>query len=302
MITDVPSPVDFQAIGTQLLNLAWDTAISLLLDIDEARYSDLETKEITDAFWSAAKIQLSTALAIAQQGSEFLLKGRIAEITPFLLLGSTPKDWPARAGTKDVPFSDFRTIDAQDLLKVHNAVTSQKLPDEFAMQFENIRRKRNSVMHSVDQHLSVHVTELILAVLSINEYVGKGCPWTRIRHKYLQESPLSQMHSEDYADYRLAREFNIIRDLLQPSELKRYFDFDSKQRAYTCPNCAYSLASESELQPKTAILKPNTPDSVAIWCFVCDEVQKIERLPCGSEDCNGNVISLDWARCLTCGG
>lgn len=300
MITDIPTPADFQSIGVQLLNCAWDTAAALLIDIDEADYFINDTTEYIDAFWSAARLQRSTALSVAQQGSEFLLKGRIASVSPFLLLGAVPKEWPGGCASRDKPFSDFRTIDAQDLIKVHNTCCSPRLLDSFITEFEDLRKKRNSIMHSIDKSLPIHVSDLVVAVLSINEALGDDKNWVRVRRTYLKEAPLSQMHSSDWVDPRLVAEFMSIRDLLKPAELKRFFAFDKKQRNYICPNCAYSVAPESEYRPLTALLKPNTPESTELWCFVCEETNEIERKDCTEKDCESNVRSYEQGRCLTC--
>src|SRR5947208_1683386 len=118
MITEIPTAEEFEAIGMQMLNGAWDTGASLLVDLDEAEEFNPYLEEVKEDYWNAARTQLSTGLASAQQGNEFLLKGRIAKVTPFLLIGS-PRDWPGGCATKPVPFANFRTIDAQDLVKVH---------------------------------------------------------------------------------------------------------------------------------------------------------------------------------------
>jgi hypothetical protein len=301
MIIDIPTPEDFESVGLHLLNSAWDTAASLLCDIDEAAYFDVDTTEIKEAFWAAARVQLSTALATAQHGSEFLLKGRIARLSPYLLLGAMPRDWPTGCATKPTPFSDFRTIDAQDLVKVHNTTCDIALPEEFVSQFDELRRKRNAVLHSIDKRLSVHASELLVVVLSINHHLGSEKNWVNVRHQHFKNSPLSKMHSEDYADQSIVREFSIVRNLLSPAHLKRYFQFDKKQRNYICPNCAYSVAENHGLEPRTALLKPNAPKAQSIWCFVCGETQDIEREDCPEKECKGNVLSEDWGHCLTCG-
>jgi hypothetical protein len=38
MIIEIPTPADFRSIGAQLLNSAWDTAATLLIDLKEADY------------------------------------------------------------------------------------------------------------------------------------------------------------------------------------------------------------------------------------------------------------------------
>lgn len=74
-----------------------------------------------------------------------------------------------------------------------------------------------------------------------------------------------------------------------------------KQRQYICPNCTYSLARNSGLVPDTSVLRPNTPESTGVWCFVCDETQEVVRIECPDADCKGNVVSVDWTQCLSCG-
>lgn len=300
MIVDIPSSDDFQAIGIQLLNTAWDTAASLLLDINEAEHFDVDTDEIEDAYWSAARMQLSSALSIAQQGSEFLLKAKIAEISPYLLLGTQPREWPKECSKKDTPFSSFRTIDAQDLIKVHNTVQLKKVPDEFIAEFEKLRQQRNSIMHSIDKNLSVHVKDLMMAILFINNNLGNEPNWSIVRSTYLKNTPLAQMHSEDWANQQLVREFSIVLNLLSSKALKTFFNFDKKQRAYICPNCIYLLARDAEILSKTATLSPNTPDSTTISCFVCNEIQEVDRENCSQPSCKGNVLSYESGHCLTC--
>jgi len=206
MITEIPTPDDFLATGLQLLNSAWDTGAALMVDLSEAEQYNPDAQELKDDYWQAARVQLSSALAAAQQGNEFLLKSRIATVTPLLLLGAAPKDWPAGCATKPTPFAEFRTLDAQDLIKVHNTCCSPALSDEFITLFEQLRRKRNTIMHSVDKNLSVHVSELFLAVLTINETLGTEKNWASVRHEYLSNAPLSLMHSSDWGDMRLVQE------------------------------------------------------------------------------------------------
>lgn len=151
-------------------------------------------------------------------------------MSPFLLLGALPKDWPGGCAKSDKPFAAFRTIDAQDLIKVHNTCCSSRIADAFVDQFEESRRKRNTIIHSVDKHLSVHVSELLIAILTINDVLGDEKNWVKVRRAYLENSPLSQMHSSDWAGPRIIAEFMSVRELLNPSEMKRFFNFDKKQR------------------------------------------------------------------------
>jgi len=50
------------------------------------------------------------------------LKAKLVAISPFLLIAGNPSEWPKVLDETGVSFSDFRAIDAQDLIKVYNTV------------------------------------------------------------------------------------------------------------------------------------------------------------------------------------
>ena len=74
MIRDIPTKEDLDAVGSALLDQAWETATSLLLDLDEAY--ELEQVEIAE-YWQSANTRMATALSIAHQGAEFLIKEKL---------------------------------------------------------------------------------------------------------------------------------------------------------------------------------------------------------------------------------
>ena len=111
----------------------------------------------------------------------------------------------------------------------------------------------------------------------------------------------------------LACEINLVVDLLKPTEVDKYFNFNKKQRRYICPVCYEEAFSEdfvhtglSDRIPKLAQLKPNRPTSTSVYCIVCNEDSIVAREDCS---CRGNVIKIEegyeiekgYGRCLTCG-
>jgi hypothetical protein len=81
VITDIPTPDDFNQSGIAFLNLAWDSASQLAFYFDEAKTEIWdEENDVTDEYWAAAQRPLATAVTLVQQGFEFLLKSRIAAI------------------------------------------------------------------------------------------------------------------------------------------------------------------------------------------------------------------------------
>jgi hypothetical protein len=301
MISDVPAATDFIGTGLSLLNFAWDTVATLMTDLDDSEYFGVDIPEVSDAFWEASKQRLTTALAVAQQGVEFILKGRIAEISPFLLLAGTPREWPKACNKNDTSFAEFRTIDSQDLLRVHDTVAASRLTEEFVAKFDELRRKRNAIMHTVDKRINVHVVDVVGDILSVYKHLFPAGDWVKIRREFLEKSPMAELHSTDFVETRVIWEFSLVTELLTPQQMKEFFGFNKRQRRYICPKC-YHESGDSEIRSRTALLKPNTAQSTTIYCFVCDETIAIERTDCQKKNCPGNVLSEEYGICTTCGG
>ena len=79
MISDVPTPKDFFDSGIELFDFAWDTVANLITKFSDAINYGVEEADVSEDYWAASKRRLTTALAMTQQGVEFILKGKIAE-------------------------------------------------------------------------------------------------------------------------------------------------------------------------------------------------------------------------------
>src|SRR6056297_2142142 len=188
MITDLPTAQDFYDSGKDLLGLAWGSVAQLLLNLDEAEYFGVNPEEVSDAYWDAARLRLSTALSTVQQGTEFLIKGRIAEISPFLLIVENPSKWPSPYNGP-LKFSQFRTLDAQDLPRVHDTASKETLPADFVEKFGSLREMRNTIMHSVDKNLKVPVVDVLSSILFVHSRLLPPERWTSIRLAQLEREP-----------------------------------------------------------------------------------------------------------------
>lgn len=297
MIIDVPSHEDFEESGVDLLNLAWDMVMSLALELDNAHHFDPEIEDVE--FWEAAQKPISTSLALVQQGTELLLKGRIAEVSPFLLIAGSPNEWHKSCDKNDTPFADFRTIDAQDLIRTHNTVASKRLPEDFVQKYENLRRLRNTIMHTVDKRIKKEFVEVFLTILEVFDNLVEPQGWFAARSIYLEKHPSTISYSGDYADFRLVREAMELVKILKPSETTKYFGYSKRKRSYICLNCL-SYCSDTDTVPHTAQLKPNTPESETVHCFVCLTERAITRKECKAEGCKSNVIDVEEDVCLIC--
>lgn len=201
-----------------------------------------------------------------------------------------------------VSFSEFRAIDAQDLIRVHDTVYEKKLDVGFAGLFEKLRKMRNKAMHTVDKGLNVSAHEVISILLELHEYLFENENWIATRKDFLNNSPASHLFFDtEHVDGLVSKEFLAVFKFLKPAEATRFFKVNKKQRLYLCPQCKYEVDKFDSGSPQYAVLQPNEPDSEDLFCFVCNSLHSVERKECSQEECPGNVISLEYDICCTCG-
>lgn len=303
MITEIPSASDFQAAGLNQLYLAWQIALKAVEDLEEAEglAEDLEDHEKSKAsaeYWAKSQPALANAFGLVQQAMEMALKGRIAAVSPFLLITRDPKDWPKGVDTGAVAFSDFRTIDAADLLKVHNSVAGVPLNDGFRSFWDEVRRDRNRVMHSV-RPKSFDPATLVRSILTAAVELFAEMRWCERLLAMEVEGKFAAYGLEDAGQNIVMRQIDIAIRHLEPSEKKKFFGFDVKRRAYLCPEC-YSLANTDwqDSWPKLAQFTERKPGARQLHCVVCDKTVEVDRSNCSRAKCKGNAIYEGM--CLTC--
>ena len=299
MIKDIPTKDDFDAIGCALLDQSWDTVSVLLLQLQEVIL--LIDDEDEEAYWRTSNTKLSTALAIAHQGAEFLLKGRIADVSPLLLIANTPREWPKPDDDGHIPFSKFRTVDAQDIVRLHNGCAAKPLDVGFARSLEALRVRRNAIMHSVDPNLKLNAVVLLEEILNIFKWLMPGRSWIEARRTAMSESSASQLWTSIGVDLSVVREFNAVKELLSAKSMLEHFGFDKKRRAYMCSDCTFLTASDEGFESFSATMVTKSPRCDELHCFICNESELVERKACSDPECKGDVISPLFLKCLTCG-
>jgi hypothetical protein len=300
MITEIPTQADFESAGVSLLNLAWDTVSSLYLYVERSEMEAWDdVSQGTDEFWKAAHQPLSNAQALLQQGVEFLLKGRIAAVSPFLLLDGAPREWPKGSNSKDIAYSEFRTIDAQDLVRVHDTMCSSRLDQSFVQRLDELRQTRNAFVHSIDKRLRHRPEELWIAILDVTHHLVGPLAWMPARRAYLQSTPRSVAFSSDESSAQLSWEGLHLLGVLKPAEQILYLGVAPKARWYICYNCSMECR-DADIRPETAQLRPISSQSKVVYCFVCGEMDAVVRVPCTNAACKGNVVHGHDRVCLTC--
>lgn len=302
MIKNLPTAADFYRSGKELFNFAWDATSALLTEFDNAAEYGIDQEEVSENYWLAARRTLTTSLTIVQQGVEFILKGKIAEISPYLLISDPPARWPTPYEGSVIDFSDFRTVDAQDLVRILDTFSQTQYSAEFVAKFHALRERRNAIMHSVGNDVTVGVSEVIDAILYMHKAFFPNENWATVRLEFLEKSPDSELGSGDYATNGVCREFSIVNEMLSRAQILSFMGIDKKQRTYLCPNCHDNANKDADdFKFKLAALRPKGPASTKLYCPVCNEEHQVERTACQEEDCPGNVISTDIGICCTCG-
>ncbi len=304
MITDIPTEGDFAQSGKIFLNLAWDIVSNLYLVVYNTNMDEWDNDgAVSNDFWAAAQRPLCNAIVLIEQGIELLLKSTIAAVSPYLLLADSPSNWPANCQERDVPFSEFRTVDAHDLPKLYNTTRCHRLDPTFSNRIKQVRKMRNRVIHTVAPSLRLAPTEIWKWILEASTNLIGEHFWITTRRQYLEETPLSVVYDADDAPGLLAWEALKLLDVLSPKEKKQHLGVDSRRRWYACVNCTgdYQEAiNPDEPAVNTCQLRPGTPGSTRLYCFVCDEECTVVRKKCPKHGCPGNVMDATDGVCLTC--
>ncbi|ALL68536.1 hypothetical protein K788_00002190 [Paraburkholderia caribensis MBA4] len=304
MITNVPTSDDYYTSGKELLNFAWDATASLLVEFGQAGYYGFEPadiEEMSDAYWAAAKRTLTTALTVVQQAVELIIKGRIVEISPYLLISDIPARWPSPYDSTDpIDFEDFRTIDAQDLIRVHDTFAQKAFNAEFTNKFNELRKIRNVVMHSVGKKVSVTVAEVVDSALFMHKALFPAESWFTIRREFLRRAPDSELGASEFATNNTCHEATIVKDLLQPAQIQAYLGVDKKQHSFVCPACLDDANTDGGFEYRLAVLRPKGSGTTELYCPVCNGIHIVRRQPCEDKNCPSTVISEESCRCLLC--
>lgn len=308
MITEIPSADDFREAGLGFLNLAWEASMSIELERDRlAEFEDAEFLEPpTPQQISRGQRTLATSIALAHTGIEFLLKARIADRSPYLLISDPPRSWPRGCDVNDVAFSDFRTPDAQDLVRLHDTVAQERLPDTLKASFDALRKQRNKVFHTVDKSISVTLADVAKAVMEAAHSLVQPHCWFKMRGNFLKNHP----NGFDWSAWSASMNMEVTKtvETLKPSDLKRLTGFDKKAHRYLCVACGSECRDYIDLISsgiRLAQLRPNNSTSKRLFCFACQQEHAVFRVRCRVGGCRGNVLmgddDYDRGTCVTCG-
>jgi len=302
MIKEIPTTQDFNETAEQLLMSAYNNVYSLVVD-----YFEWEEDFDPTAYWQAEWYTLTAAYALAQQATEFFIKARICAISPYLLISNA--HLPKASDKKDISFSEFRTIDAQYLIKMHDTVFNERLDDRFKQKYDTMRKIRNKVIHTVDKSLPVEYSDLIETILYIHKIFGTGVNWLNCQFLEIEISKdgiVDYNKQEHESQERLAiySELSVLDRILSPSKLKEYFDYNKNDSSVDCPSCVEVIAFSKfqDYEWNNQKYKPFKPISNSEnYCIICLYQGSIISSTCSEDGCDGTLIDKASQVCLECG-
>jgi hypothetical protein len=302
LILELPAHDDLAALSLSQLHLAWDIAVDVLRRWAGSDVSEWDNEgEASDLYWTQVQPELANAYNLIQQSHEFAIKARIAGVSPYLLLSRDPRDWPRGCDKADLPFSVFRSVDAADLIRLHNTVQTPRLSEAFITFYHEIRRRRNVLIHHGLSDKKIDLSELFIAVLETHRSLFDG-NWGVARSAYWTRGSIATLYTDKYTHDAVLSEFEAVVEFLKPSPLRRYFGFRKRSKRYICPHCR-DEAREARWLGLAQLTEPEAT-STALLCFVCGKTHQIVRVRCGASGCKGNVCTRQPSgsmECLTCG-
>jgi hypothetical protein len=300
VITNIPTPQDFFQESRNCLNLAWHMTMELL----ECDYWDedwgvdtCDDEDVSDDILRKAQYVLRNALTLIQQAHELAIKGRISEISPFLLLVGSPSTWPSRCEIIDTDFGEFRTLNAVDLPKVHDAVHHAKLSNNVRQRYNQLRVLRNAAMHGVDKKNTLSPKDVLIYIIEASRDLLGVRNWFLGREQHLSDEDPVFARSGDYVMDRLLDEFSWAQRSLGAHDCERLIGFKPNSPSFCCPTCYHS--SEVAKRIDTA----NIDHDGRVKCFLCESLFEVVEEKCNWADCKGvlRISSGEYeGACIEC--
>jgi hypothetical protein len=258
MIIDVPSHDELRETAIGWLNLAWEVTIETLVSFKETvSYLEEDLDEeppvrARDVYWHDKRYKLNNAVALLQQSIELLLKARIAEISPYLLIAGDPHTWPKIDDNGEVSFLEFRTIDASQLIRVAGIATASQLPSDFKAFFERVRIQRNKIAHLNAGNMRIEAHKILVDILTAYKFFYPDDNWVEFRKKYMVstgEYSVVFAYQDDVTHSNFLYELDAALSSLENRYTKAFFGFDKRKKARFCPNCKSLQADWDDRDP-----------------------------------------------------
>jgi len=113
------------------------------------------------------------------------MKADICNESPLLLIDKKKGDWKTLPESSDEPFSEMFTIGGDELLKTYYAcLAPEEIHPSFLQHFDEIRTKRNKIIHGLGEAELTPEYVLKLVLNSFTYLLGKDEFWDAVLDKF----------------------------------------------------------------------------------------------------------------------
>ena len=310
MIQNIPTADELRLVSLRLFFKAWGDTAGIITEWAEYGLTNIEEGSEGGAttewleYIAKAQSDLQAIYTLIQQSQEIGLKARICEVSPFLLLKRTDiKPADEKNGVWD--FTDFPTLEASELVRVHNTFCSTTLSKEFQAKYEEIRKGRNKISHLgiYKQRIEPEIIIDILQMQYTELYPGRR--WMEDRLHFAALGRWADYGDSDYNErtglyYEL---WHLIPEL-SDGQFKWLMGHDPAEARFVCHSCAHD-AGLGNNEPYGSDVPTAYPiDESHVQCVICAGVQAIRKsAKCPVPDC-GCELQSDEAdyrgQCMAC--
>lgn len=296
MINNLPSADDYK-------DVAFECLIQAYKNICKVDNEELDEEVDRAEIWTYNEIVLKTSVILTHQGIEALLKSKISEKTPLLLIEQKRANWKTLPNSDDCDFADLYTISGDELLRTFYAtVNLDDYDSDFVNHFEEARVLRNRLVHGIGADTLYPEPVLILILKTFTILCGKDSFWTALQDKFYDHpAHLTGEPRFVFDEEQQYVHLEYLEALLGKGELNNHFEHNWKARRYLCPDCTGQegvlVTDDGEVSQypnfRYTFLKPNEPTSTNVNCIVCNQDFEVIRKDCDKDECKGNVIFIN---------
>lgn len=325
MIENVPTADEMLTVSLRLYFKAWSDVADILMEWRQyspnsfpERHPDRGEYHIEPAasdgpdrakdwreYIEAAQTDLQAILALIQQSQEIGLKARICAVSPYLLLKRT--EVRASDPARNVwDFTDFPTLDASELIRVHDVFCPSAMPQAFRAAYDEIRRNRNKIAHLGLYRDSIDPSRIIDSLQLQYRALYPERNWMEDRLRF---STLGRW--SDWADGDFNERTSLLNELwsLLPGLSDRQYEWLMEQprseTRFICFACTDDARlGEGEPYPADVPTAYLGDDGGHVACIVCRLPRDIRPATCVDRSCGCGIASSEPAsdgRCMLCG-
>lgn len=306
MITNVPSWDDLETISLQLHFSAWAQITKIVREFNQSyAAAELDWHKEWEEYVKAAQTDLQGIYTLIQQSLEIGIKSRISRISPFLLLKKYEAK-PVEPNSHQYDFSDFQTIEASELVRIHNMFCADQLSAAFVSEWEKVRKARNKIAHLGLFNLTLDPNELFdLLFLQYRELYPER-RWLPDRVLFASKHRWAGAWDEWSPEGEVLHELWDVQTDIEQAHYLTVFGYPYGVRRYICPECGSLLEglTQGNEPYKADVPTAYRIGAAKIKCAMCLKEHGVEEGKCNGAECDGDLAAVEdeWAgMCLTCG-